>query len=246
MIIIYLFLSTLLYPIFLFGFTKNQSIWPILVSFPSFENVRRSGSEPILVRGIMESIMEVKTLRKLQAISLVAQDKENSTSPRTSFVEEEEGRDISIAGGNSVNASDFVEFKFETNSSSLTNEDKIEIDQLFEHSLFFSKEIKKVIILSWSNEDLPFNENIILNNNQIKLALYRNNSIKNYLNFKFKEKFKYILISMAEHNTKNISLKYTDEYKIKKSLVQAGLPTTSDELIYPSKSNHSIIYLILL
>ena len=248
--IIYLFLTTLLYPIFLFGFTKNQGHWPKLVNLQFVENVINTGLEPMFSRRTMDSLNEVKTKRKLLAINLTDQDKEKSTIPRTSFVEEEEGREISIAGGNSIEASDFAEFKFASKSTSLTKEDKIEIDQLFEHSLFFSKEIKKVIILSWSNEDLPFDENIILNDHQIKLASQRNASIRNYLNFKFKiqikDKFKFTLISMAENNTNNLSVKYTDESKIKKSLVLAGLPTTSDELIYPSKSNHSIIYLILL
>lgn len=162
----------------------------------------------------------------------------NLDKPRTSFTEKEEGIQVTSAAAKEVKAHNFVEIEFKQDSAVLTKH----ATSLLDAAVLQAKhrgEIDQVIVLSWSDEEYPSKKLNKLSKTQNTLAEKRNTVIKKYL--ASMNSFDIDTYNMAERpNTLSKWFNTTDN-KLKNSLMAAGLPTTGDELQYPSKASHSII-----
>ena len=170
--------------------------------------------------------------------------KSNSTgqdqlnSDRKTFVDESEGLSITKKAASKVNAQKFVEIEFMLGSTRL-NENAIEtLNSLIEQGRLMGP-VDRVIVLSWADDEYPSAKIKKLSTEQRKLAELRNKAIKKYI----------AAISSYNVNTYNMAERphiisrwfNTTDSQLKSSLLQAGLPTTDDELRYPSKASHAVI-----
>lgn len=160
--------------------------------------------------------------------------------PRLSFVEEEDGREITGAAAKQAQAHNFVEITFDPTSSELSKKALYSLGEAVSVAKKSGK-IDHIIVLSWSDEEYPSKRHGKLSKVQRSLADRRNTAVKNYFNPMPNTDID--TFNMAERpNTLSRWFRTTDT-KIKNSLVAAGLPTTGDELQYPSKASHSIVLL---
>jgi hypothetical protein len=158
--------------------------------------------------------------------------------PKISAAETQEGRDITGAAALQANAHNFVEIDFSQASSFLSNRSKTALESSIEQAKKYG-DIKQIIVLSWADEEYPSQKQNKLSNAQRALADKRNSSIKSF--FKTFSRSDVETYNMAERP--NILSKWfnTSDSQLKRSLVAAGLPTTADELQYPSKAAHSVV-----
>lgn len=166
----------------------------------------------------------------------------NSDDPRTTYTEEAEGQYITKAAAKKVRAYNFVEVEFNPHSSELTDSAKKQINETFQKALWDGY-IDHVSVLSWSDEEYPSKKVNSLSKQDRKLAEKRNLAIKNYLiSLKRVDIETY---NMAEQPSKLSKLFNTTDNQLKSSLIAAGLPTTEDDLQYPSKASHSLVLIKL-
>lgn len=163
---------------------------------------------------------------------------QSQSQPRKSYTEEAEGEAISRRAAAEVNANLFVEIEFRQGSAGLTDKGKKSLQDLMQKSLERGK-IDDIMILSWADNEYPSGNLKRLSKGQVKLAKERNTSVQQYVK------------SVADASIEQYNLAKqpglfarwfnTADARLKNTLVAAGLPTTSDELQYPSKASHSVI-----
>ncbi|OFZ17695.1 MAG: hypothetical protein A2Z20_01560 [Bdellovibrionales bacterium RBG_16_40_8] len=158
--------------------------------------------------------------------------------PRTSFTEEEDGRQVTNAAAKEVNAHNFVEIDFKQASAVLTKNAASSL----ESAVLQAKqrgEINQIIVLSWSDEEYPSKKLNKLSKVQSALAEKRNVAVKKY--FASMKSVDVDTYNMAERPNALSKWFNTPDTKLKNALMAAGLPTTGDDLQYPSKASHSVI-----
>jgi hypothetical protein len=162
----------------------------------------------------------------------------NNQLTRVSYVEENESEYINQALAEQVGAHKFVEIEFAQGSASLSSVAKMTINTISVDTPFAS-EISDVIVISWADQEYPSDNLKQLSKAQRELSLARNEAIKNYL--KTIRSFEIDTYSMAEQPSALSKILNNSETRLKTSLLQAGLPTTADELQYPSKASKAIV-----
>lgn len=162
----------------------------------------------------------------------------NNQMTRVSYADEAEGHYISSAMAEQVGAERFVEIEFDQGSSHLSSTAKMIINTITVDTAY-AHEISDVIVISWSDQEYPSDNLKQLSKTQRELALSRNEAIKNYL--KTIRSFDIDTYSMAEQPSSLSRILNNSETRLKTSLIEAGLPTTADELQFPSKASKAII-----
>jgi hypothetical protein len=158
--------------------------------------------------------------------------------PRKSYTEEAEGQSITSAAAKAADAKSFIEVEFNQGSSTLTNEAQDRL-HAFVRKTSQQNVVKEVIVLSWSDDEYPSKQRKKLSQVQVNLADKRNAEIRKFIN-----EINSIPVeayNMAQQPGVVSSFFKTKDSKLKNSLVSAGLPTTADELQYPSKARHAIV-----
>lgn len=158
--------------------------------------------------------------------------------PRTSFTEEEDGRQITNAAAKEVRAHNFVEINFPQLSAVLSYSATSSLDAAVQQAKQRG-EINQIIVLSWSDEEYPSQKRKKLSKLQSALAEKRNVAVKKY--FSSMKNIDVDTYNMAERPNTLSKLFNTADTDLKNSLMAAGLPTTADELQYPSKASHSVV-----
>ncbi len=162
----------------------------------------------------------------------------DSEVPRTSYAEEQEGRSITTAAAKEISAHNFVEINFPQSSSELS---KSAISSL-ESAVLQARQqgvVNKIIVLSWSDNEYPSKKLNKLSKSQRTLAENRNKAVRKYFNQTTNVNID--TYNMAERPSTLAKWFNTTDTKLKNSLTAAGLPTTGDELQYPSKASHSVV-----
>lgn len=162
--------------------------------------------------------------------------------PRRSYTEELEGSGISLEAAREVKGNSFVEIQFKPSTFELTDSAKASISSLLDQGARLG-DIHEIMVLSWADHEYPSRDLRRLPRRQIALASARNSSIQSFL--RSMQNVDVAKYNMAEQP--NILSKWleTDDARLKDTLVAAGLPTTEDEIQYPSKASHAIIILKL-
>jgi hypothetical protein len=162
--------------------------------------------------------------------------------PRRSYTEQPEGAALTRFAAQVADAHRFTEIQFEPGSSILT----ISAAEILRNTILTSNSegrLDKVIVMSWSDEELPDSGSKGLSKVQRDLAKERGRSIE-----RFVKKVKAVDVdtySMAEKSSVFSKLFNTQDNRLKKTLIAAGLPTTADRqqnrLQYPSKASHAVV-----
>ena len=159
-------------------------------------------------------------------------------SGRMANNEAREGQNVSNAAAASANAYNFVEIKFEPGSTGLSESAKSSLDQVLAQAKSAGK-LDQAIVMSWSDEEMPSKDLKKLPKYQRDLADNRNNAVRDYV--KSIQKIDVDAYNMASQPNALSKWFNTTNYKLKNSLMSAGLPTTADNPQYPSKASHSVI-----
>lgn len=167
-------------------------------------------------------------------------DRTESGMPRTSFAEQSEGAAISRAAAQEADAHRFTEIQFVPGSSALTVP---AMENLRSAILTTDSEggLDEVIVMAWSDEELPAQKGKSLTQGQRDLAKARAKNIETFV-----KRIKSVDVdtySMAEKSSAVSNLFNTRDSRLKKTLIDAGLPTSSDTLQYPSKASHAVVML---
>jgi hypothetical protein len=157
---------------------------------------------------------------------------------KLSFIEENDGRQITNAAAKEAKAHNFVEINF-SQSSSVLSQSAVSLLEDAINQAKKSGKINQIIVLSWADEEYPSKARNKLSKQQGVLAEKRNSAIRKY--FESISSADVETYNMAERP--NILSKWfnTADTKLKNSFIAAGLPTTGDELQYPSKASHAVI-----
>lgn len=161
-----------------------------------------------------------------------------SSDSRSTYTEEAEGRAISRAAAREADANRFAEIQFQPGSSALT---ATAMESLRNTILTSNAEgdLDEVIIMAWSDEELPSQNSQTLPKTQRDLAKARGRTIE-----RFVKQIKTVSVdtyNMAEKSGTVSKIFNTRNNRLKKTLVAAGLPTTADSLQYPSKASHAVV-----
>ena len=161
-----------------------------------------------------------------------------STDSRVSYTEQSEGNAISRAAAREADAHRFTEIQFEQGSAALT----VGAMENLRNTILTSNSegnLDEVIVMAWSDEELPAAGAQTLPKAQRDLAKERGKSIE-----RFVKQIKSVDVdsyNMAEKSGAVSKLFNTRDNRLKKTLIAAGLPTTSDALQYPSKASHAVV-----
>ncbi len=157
---------------------------------------------------------------------------------KVSFTDEEDGRQVTHSVAQEARAHNFVEVDYKKESAVLTKSAVSSLDA----AVLQAKqrgEINHVIVLSWADKEYPSKKLNHLSKTQSALAERRNLAVKKY--FKTMKKVDVDTYNMAKRPNTLSKWFNTTDTKLKNSLIAAGLPTTGDELQYPSKASHSVV-----
>lgn len=161
-----------------------------------------------------------------------------SSDSRTSYTEEAESQAISRAAAREADAHRFAEIQFQPGSAALT----VNAMENLRNTILTSNSegnLDEVIVMAWSDEELPAQNAQALPKAQRDLAKERGRSIE-----RFVKQIKSVDVdtyNMAEKSGAVSKLFNTRDSRLKKTLVAAGLPTTADSLQYPSKASHAVV-----
>ncbi len=162
-------------------------------------------------------------------------DQEKSKS---SLTKEADGRDVTNAAAKEVQAHNFVEIDFSQSSAVLSSGATTSLKAAVQQAQQQGK-INQILVLSWADEEYPSKRREKLSKQQGALADNRNLAIKRY--FSPMKNVDVETYNMAKQPNTLSRWFNTTDYKLKNSLMAAGLSTTGDELQYPSKASHSIV-----
>ncbi len=106
------------------------------------------------------------------------------------------------------------------------------------------QKIDSIKVISWSDQEYPSVEQKKLAEKQVALAKSRNDEIKNFIQTQNKD-FKVDTMNMAERPGKLAEMWGATDARLKKSLEDAGIPTSADSLKGTTKASQSIVMLIV-
>jgi len=136
-------------------------------------------------------------------------------------------------------ASHFTEVEFKPGSSTLTEASRRSITNLLEKART-GGQLDEVSVLAWADEEYPSSAQKNLPDPQRKLADRRAESVKKYI-----DGLKYDVdvdsYNMAERPGKVSEWAATKDARFKKTMADAGLPTTEDQRQFPSKASKAVI-----
>ncbi len=161
-----------------------------------------------------------------------------SEKPRMTYVEEQEGRSITKAAAKEIMAHNFVEIDFPQTSSVLSKNAISSLDAAVEQARQQGN-INQIIVLSWADNEYPSKKLNKLPKLQRTLAADRNKAVQKY--FSATTNVDIQTYNMAERPNALSKWFNTTDTKLKNSLIAAGLPTTGDELQFPSKASHAVV-----
>lgn len=168
-----------------------------------------------------------------------AADEAINAMPDESTVENIDANRVTNSAANEAKAHDFVEIEFAPGSALLTPLSRISLQALLQQASA-SGDIDKVLVMSWADEEYPSKSIKKLSRPQRDLAEKRNAVVRNYLQAA-RVGLNVDTYNMAKQPNVLARMFNTTDSRLKKSLVDAGLPTTADELQYPSKASHAVI-----
>jgi ABC-type multidrug transport system fused ATPase/permease subunit len=153
-------------------------------------------------------------------------------------LKESEGHYVTNAAAVEAEANTFVEIDFKQGSASLSNNAKSSLTGIIQESRQ-DAQADEVIILSWSDEELPSKNLSELSKAQRELANKRNANVEQYV--KSMKDVKVKTYNMAERPSAFSKLFNTADSKLKNSMLSAGLSTTADNNFFVNKASHSVI-----
>jgi outer membrane protein OmpA-like peptidoglycan-associated protein len=136
-----------------------------------------------------------------------------------------------------------AEISFPKGSTTLTADAKRKLQQLFK-SVSSPDQVKSVKVVTWADQDYPSEQAKKLADNQVQIAKKRNEEIQKYLQTNYQD-LKMDLHSMAERPAPLKGMLGTSDARIKRSMEEAGIPTTDSVKNMPSKASKSIVMLTL-
>lgn len=186
---------------------------------------------------------EIKAKRKIftalavLTVMVACANSPQKTNSRTAAVTA--GRSVTNQAAKEVKAHDFVEITFEPGSSTLTESSRTAINDLLAQAGRSGK-IDEVMVLSWADEEYPSEASKKLSKSQRDLAARRNTAVEKQVKAN-DDDLDVDSYNMAKRP--NVVSKWlnTNDAKLKKSLVAAGLPTNTDDPQYPSKASHAVV-----
>ena len=136
-----------------------------------------------------------------------------------------------------------TEFGFAKGSTKLPDAAKTKLNNLITKASAAGK-IGEIKVVTWGDSEYPSVHTKKLSKTEVDLVQKRNNSIEAFIagvsdNASVKK------ISMAERPGALSELVGTSDAQVKKSLEQAGIPTTDTSVKMPSKSSRSIVIISL-
>lgn len=158
--------------------------------------------------------------------------------PQTSNQEMTAAQAVNNSVGFDAKAHNFVEIKFRPKSAVLSKNAKQALREVVAQARQDGK-TKDVLVFSWSDQEYPSNNLKVLPKREIDIANKRNKAVASYL--KSIKNGGVDTYNMAEQP--NVFSKWfnTADYKLKKSFLAAGLPTTADAPAYAGKASHTVI-----
>lgn len=140
-------------------------------------------------------------------------------------------------------ANSVIEVSFKKRSYALKPNSKIKIKALLS-DIEKEKTIDEIKIISWSDQEYPSAEQNKLSDVQVKLARDRSEEIRTFIKTHNK-KFKIDTMNMAERPGKLAELWGASDARLKKSLEDAGIPTSGESLKGPSKASLAIVMVLV-
>lgn len=168
-----------------------------------------------------------------------AADEAMNAMPDESTIENVDTNRVTNAAANEVKAHDFVEIEFAPGSAQLTLMSRVSLHALLQQASA-AGDINKVLVMSWGDEELPSKNLRKLSPLQRKLADERNQTIRNYL-INSRVGIDVDTYNMAKQPGVLARMFNTTDSRLKKSFIDAGLPTTADNPQYPSKASHAVV-----
>lgn len=136
-----------------------------------------------------------------------------------------------------------TEFGFSKGSTKIPDAAKTQLNNLITKANAAGK-ISEIKVVTWGDSEYPSVHTKKLSKSEVDLVQKRNNSIESFIatvaNGASVKK-----ISMAERPGAISELVGTNDAQVKKSLEQAGIPTTDTSVKMPSKSSRSIVIISL-
>ncbi len=160
-------------------------------------------------------------------------------SPSQSFAEQSSD-EMARRGADVANADYFAEIEFDRGSKALGAVEREKIKKILDDSRK-SGTISMVSVLSWADEEFPSDKRKNLSDDQKALADQRNTVLKEIVNAL--QSAPVTTYSMAEQSDGLQMFLHTDDARLKRSLVAAGLPTNGDKLRFPSKASHGLVFI---
>ncbi len=191
----------------------------------------------------MKLLRTQKTLMVISFLNLVAfgcngQPQRTTTQSDQSVTQKIEGSGVPNAAAKKANAHNFVEIEFTPGSSDLTENAKSSVNSVLEQARQSGK-IDEVIVMSWSDSEYPSKDVKKLPKAEKDLAERRNKAVESFIKSgRSLDVDKYNMAAQPNVLSKWFN---TRDSRLKNSLVAAGLPTTADNLQYPSKASRSVI-----
>ena len=135
-----------------------------------------------------------------------------------------------------------AELAFKKGSSNLSSDAKASLNRLITKAQAAGK-IDQVKVVTWGDSEYPSTDTKKLSKAEVDLVKKRNSNIEKYIESETRSSVK--TISMAERPGAISEFIGTSDAKVKKSLEQAGIPTTDSSSKTPSKSSRSIVIISL-
>lgn len=142
-----------------------------------------------------------------------------------------------------ADAAYFVDVEFQKGSDELTEQSRAAISSLLNRARA-EGHVRDVKVLSWADEEYPSASRKKLSEAQRRLAKSRNRSITNHVKT-IDYGIRIDAHSMAERPGVVSKWLNTSDARFKRSLLAAGLPTTSDPGVTPSRASHSVVLVTL-
>jgi hypothetical protein len=136
-----------------------------------------------------------------------------------------------------------VEFAFKKGSTDLTLDAKSSLNGVITKAQAAGK-INEVKVVTWGDSEYPSVYTKKLSKSEVDLVQKRNNNIENFITDVTKGS-SVKTISMAERPGAIGEFIGSNDAQIKKSLEQAGIPTTDTSVKTPSKASKSIVIITL-
>lgn len=154
---------------------------------------------------------------------------------------ESTGAGVSSTAAQAVDANAYVEIQFEPGASNLSETQKDSIRAMIDRSKARG-EIDEIMVLSWADKEYPGKEEKRLTNKQVELAAKRGRAIKDFIG-RVESDIDVDRYNMAKRPGMLAKWFNTTDAQLKRTLVEAGLPTTSDAVQQPSKASHAVVIL---